>query len=211
MQSFAVIPAAGRSLRMGQPKLLLPWGSTTLLEHVLAAWRASRVTRVVVVVHPLDRVVAELAAKSEALVVQPAVAPPEMKVSVRHALARIDVEFRPRADDAWLLAPADLPGITAGAIDQLLERYEQLVQRESPIPIVAAGERGRRRHPVVFPWRLASEVDRLGDDEGIDALVARNRVELVELGGALTFDDVDTPEDYDRAQQHVAKGNSDPP
>jgi CTP:molybdopterin cytidylyltransferase MocA len=36
MQTFAIIPAAGRSVRMGQPKLLLPWGQTTLLEHVLA-------------------------------------------------------------------------------------------------------------------------------------------------------------------------------
>ena len=60
MRSFAVIPAAGRSQRMGQPKLLLPWGRTTVIEHVLGVWRASRVTHTVIVVHPDDKFLAEL-------------------------------------------------------------------------------------------------------------------------------------------------------
>jgi len=38
-RSFAVgvvILAAGRSARMGRPKLLLPWGGTSVLGHLLA-------------------------------------------------------------------------------------------------------------------------------------------------------------------------------
>src|SRR5689334_5757311 len=33
-----VILAAGRSSRMGQPKLLLPWGNTTILGHLVGQW-----------------------------------------------------------------------------------------------------------------------------------------------------------------------------
>jgi molybdenum cofactor cytidylyltransferase len=33
-----VILAAGRSVRMGRPKLLLPWGGTTVLGHLLGQW-----------------------------------------------------------------------------------------------------------------------------------------------------------------------------
>ena len=33
----AIILAAGRSRRMGQPKMLLPWGETTVLGHVIQA------------------------------------------------------------------------------------------------------------------------------------------------------------------------------
>ena len=51
---FGVIPAAGRSVRMGEPKLLLPWRDGTLIEHVLAQWLASRVACLTVVVHPED-------------------------------------------------------------------------------------------------------------------------------------------------------------
>ena len=53
-RSFAVVPAAGRSERMGAPKLLLPLGDSTVIEHVLAAWTASPVTRTVVVVRADD-------------------------------------------------------------------------------------------------------------------------------------------------------------
>src|SRR5947209_16030515 len=33
-----VILAAGRSSRMGQPKLLLPWGKTSILGHLIGQW-----------------------------------------------------------------------------------------------------------------------------------------------------------------------------
>lgn len=200
MQSFAVIPAAGRSARMGQPKLLLPWGSATVIEHVLAVWRASRVSHVVVVAHPDDLHIAELATRAGALVVQPKVAPPEMKVSVCRALERIVQDFHPEPSDAWLLAPADVPGITTAAIDRLLDRYEELLRGQAPPPIVAASQGQRRRHPVLFPWRLAAAVPVLGSNEGLDALVARNPFELVDVSGLVRFDDIDTPKDYRRAQ-----------
>lgn len=50
MQLGVAILAAGASSRMGQPKLLLPWGATTVLGHLLAQWQqvgAAQVTAVV--------------------------------------------------------------------------------------------------------------------------------------------------------------------
>ena len=38
----AIVPAAGRSQRMGRPKLLLPLGARPVVEHVLRAIGASR-------------------------------------------------------------------------------------------------------------------------------------------------------------------------
>ena len=35
-----VILAAGRSARMGRPKLLLPWGETSVLGHLIKQWQA---------------------------------------------------------------------------------------------------------------------------------------------------------------------------
>ena len=55
-KSFAVIPAAGLSRRMGEKqKLLLPWGDATLIEHVLRAWLDSRIDRIVLVSRRDDR------------------------------------------------------------------------------------------------------------------------------------------------------------
>src|SRR5205807_132449 len=41
-RTFAVIPAAGQSTRMGRPKLALPLGGRSVLERVLAAVRQGR-------------------------------------------------------------------------------------------------------------------------------------------------------------------------
>ncbi len=51
---FAVVPAAGRSSRMGRPKLSLPLGGRTVLEHVVIALRQGGVDEVLVVVGPHD-------------------------------------------------------------------------------------------------------------------------------------------------------------
>ena len=68
--------------------------------------------------------------------------------------------------------------------------------------IYTAAIAGRRGHPVLFPWPLAAEVDRLAGNEGLNTIVARHSVIEVEVGGAAPgatpFADLDTPEDYQR-------------
>ena len=199
MQTFAIIPAAGRSLRMGQPKLLLPWGQTTVLEHVIATWRASRVGRVILVVHPEDAQIMALGAAAGAQVVQPSIAPSEMKVSVQLALDYVS-EFAPQPTDAWLLAPGDMPGLTSSTIDALVGAYESslIADPAAALRIWAPRFDGRRGHPVLFPWALRTEVDELGPDEGINALLTRYEVAYVEAAADSILEDLDTPEDYER-------------
>ncbi len=199
LQTFAIIPAAGRSRRMGRPKLLLPWGERTIIEHVVDVWRASQVGHVVLIVHPQDDQVADLGRRAGAIVVQPAVAPAEMKVSVRLGLEYIAASLNPRPSDAWLLAPADMPGLATATIDRLIVAYRASVDRGAATSsIVAASVGGRRGHPVLFPWRLAGEIERLAADEGLNVLLARNPFETVDAGEAAVLEDLDTPEDYER-------------
>jgi molybdenum cofactor cytidylyltransferase len=200
MQTFAVIPAAGRSQRMGQPKLLLPWGASTVIEQVLAAWRASAVDHVVMIVHPEDGELAALARKCGAHVVQPAVPPPEMKVSIRAGLEEISRRFQPAADDAWLLAPADMPLLSHDVIVRLIEahRAQASAHNASEPTIWAAAAGGRRGHPVLFPWSLAREVDDLKEDDGLNVLLARHPVRTVEADAQAVLEDLDTPQDYGR-------------
>src|SRR4051812_8081052 len=48
-----VILAAGASRRMGRPKLLLPWGQTTALGHLLQQWNGTGASQIAVV-HAAD-------------------------------------------------------------------------------------------------------------------------------------------------------------
>ena len=193
IRSFAIVPAAGLSVRMGRPKLLLPWRGVTVIQHVLATWTASRIWRVVVVVRPGDVDLATVCRKPGVDVVVPATAPSEMKVSIEHALRHVEQTYRPAANDVWLLAPADIPGICTSTIDQLLISHRDL----GPAITVPLHE-GRRGHPVLFPWPLAREVSGLADDEGVNVLLRRHPVQEIVCPQAVVLDDLDTPDDYRR-------------
>ena len=51
-----VILAAGRSARMGCPKLLLPWGGTSMLGHLLGQWRTLGARQITMVCAAGDQV-----------------------------------------------------------------------------------------------------------------------------------------------------------
>ena len=179
---------------MGRPKLLLPWGDSTVIEQQLAAWRASRVSCVVVVVHPLDDELALRCRASGVNVVVPAEAPPQMKDSVACGLAHVERMEAPASGDAWLLAPADVPRLATHVVDRLLDEHASGDAAEILVPV----DGGKRGHPVLFPWPLAAEVAHLAEDEGVSALLDRNRVREIDCGPHAAPDDLDTPDDYRR-------------
>jgi molybdenum cofactor cytidylyltransferase len=55
-----ILLGAGASTRMGRPKLLLPWGGTTVLGHLIAQWRALQAGQITVVCAADGPVPAEL-------------------------------------------------------------------------------------------------------------------------------------------------------
>jgi len=204
---FAVVPAAGRSVRMGEPKLLLPWGKSTIIESVLAAWRASRVTRIVVVVHPADARLAELCQSAGATVIQPEIPPPDMKASVRHAVAWLVAHESPTDHDAWLLAPADMPLVTTAVIDAVIAAHNMAAPS-----IVAPAANDRRGHPVLFPWPLSNEVAQLAENEGLNALVKRHVVkELPWQNAQEILTDIDTPAEYQASQSRKTSREGEAP
>ena len=181
---------------MGQDKLLLPWRGKSIIEHVLAAWRSSRVDHVIMVVRPGDERLAELGRKAEVDVVLPAIPPAEMRESVSIALRHIRGVYQPRPTDAWLVAPADLPQLHSEVIDRVLAAYDA----ERPATLVAATG-GRRGHPVLFPWSRAAEVEGLAAGHGINSLTLSG-VE-VDVEDPRIHHDLDTPADFRRLDEEV--------
>jgi molybdenum cofactor cytidylyltransferase len=218
---FAIVPAAGLSVRMGRAKLLLPLAGRPLIWHAIEAWRASGVDRVVVVLRPGDEELAEVLREivrsrvqgpkskvgarheTEADLVVPEAPPVDMKASVRAALMHVERTYSPEPHDAFLLAPADMPRLSAAMVRRLIESHSSRTNSESAAKILAPSLAGKRGHPVLFSWRLAAEVFALADGEGLDAIVRRHEPRLVACddlaaAGEQPFADVDTPEEYGR-------------
>ena len=195
---FAIIPAAGHSRRMGQPKLLLPLGGTTVIERVLTVLDHPAIAARCVVVRASDAPLTETVRRAGGLALHPPVDPPDMRASVHFALETIQRDFSPRADDGWLLVPADHPVLDRRLIETLIVTWE----RDRP-PILVPLVGNRRGHPTLFRWSLAREVASIPADLGLNWLLSEHAREVSELPveGDAALTDLDTPEDYERLRR----------
>ncbi len=190
----AIVPAAGRSERMGRPKLILPLEGGTVIARVIRALREGGAETVVVVAPPVEfpgaNILADEAMRAGAVVVVADAATADMRASVELGLDRLR---RGPAPSAVLLAPGDSPGITR----ELVRRIIALATTE-PASIVVPRYRGHRGHPVALPWDLATEVFDLPTGTGVNALLAAraDRVLMLDVDDPGTTADLDTPEDY---------------
>jgi molybdenum cofactor cytidylyltransferase len=183
---------------MGQDKLLLPWGDTTVIESLLASWRASGVDEIVVVMRQDQTELRSLC--GNATIVTPELPPPEMKDSVLAALNCIRENFSPVEGDVWLLAPADMPQLDPAVIKRVMAAHDPA----SPAIIVPTSD-GKRGHPVLFPWAYASEVASLPEREGVNVLLEKFPVRELICGSRKIHGDLDTPEDYHRLRDEAAR------
>jgi molybdenum cofactor cytidylyltransferase len=184
---------------MGQPKLLLPWGNTTLIQHVVSNWKRSRVEHVIVVLHPDDHAIALECRGAFTTTTEPP--PAEMKDSILCGIRTAEDDFKAGPGDVWLVAPADMPNLAPEVIDALLDAYAASSRtRPEETCIWATRHNGRRGHPVLLPWSLAPEVGTLAADEGLKTLLGRYPVKYVDVESDGIFVDVDTPDDYERGR-----------
>jgi molybdenum cofactor cytidylyltransferase len=196
---FAVIPAAGRSSRMGRPKLSLPLGGRTVLELVVLALRQGGVDETLVVIGPHDPALRPLAEAAGALVVCLAEPTPDMRATVEHGLRWLEDRFHPRPDDAWLLAPADHPTLDAAVVRLLCEGYAV----RPGLSIVVPAHGGRRGHPTLIAWEHVAGVLAHSSGKGIDDYLRSHAQDVreVEAPSDSVLFDMDAPEDYERVRR----------
>ena len=212
---YAILPAAGRSGRMGQPKLLLPWpnfssdfpsphfdvdaiSTSQVIDHVLHAWTCSRIDEVVVIVRNDDHELRNACSRWRVTIVQPEIAPGDMKESVQHGLRYLQ-KYRPAPIDRFFVAPADTPTISSAIINRL----EGVAANQETIVVPTFA--GRSGHPVLLPWGLSHEIFDLGEAEGVDQVVSRHPQLMVEFDADDRVGDVDTPDEYLAAFQLAQK------
>jgi molybdenum cofactor cytidylyltransferase len=196
---FAVVPAAGKSVRMGRPKLALPLGDRTVLECVVSALRQAGVDHVLVVVGPHVPQLAPLAESAGAHVLQLTEETPEMRATVEEGLRWLEERFRPRPDDGWLLVPADHPTVDPSFVQLLVA--ERAAHPGKSIVVPTHG--GRRGHPTLIDWKHVAAIRAQARGAGLNVYFRQQSAETLEVPAASpdVLFDLDTPEDYERLRR----------
>lgn len=191
MPIIAIVPAAGRSARMGTMKQLLPINGVPMVVQVIEALLGGGVDEVILVAH-------------EALRTALRDLPPSVRVVANDDpdtamidSVRIGTAAAGEHPAGLLVCPADAAGLAAHDVRRCIDAF-----RAAPDQIIIATYHNRRGHPLIFPISLAAAVQSSECDTGLNQL-ARNRpalVHTVECDSPGAIANVNTPTDYRRLQ-----------
>lgn len=188
----AIILAAGESRRMGRPKLLLPWGGTTVLGRAAAVFAAAGVGEIVAVTGGARRAVEDEVLRLAADLSIRAVYNPEYRDGgmVGSLQAGLRTLAPPRT--AALIGLGDQPQVREETVRRICEAH-----RETESLLVVPSFRNRRGHPWLVGSRLWDEVLALPRSATPRQFLAAHagQVRYVEADESI-LQDLDTPEDY---------------
>ncbi len=193
----ALILAAGRSIRMGRPKALLPCGpgGEPFIVHLAAGLTAGGAGGLLVVGReddePLQRLVRTRLPGARFVVNRDADTGGQLSSLVAGLDALDDT-----AVTGVLMAPVDVPRVPAATVAALLA-----AAASTPGRIVRAVHGGRHGHPVFFPRELFDELRDADPRRGAKAVVRAHEAAIVDVEApdAGVVEDIDTPGDYARA------------
>lgn len=184
----ALILAAGQSKRMGQPKMLLPWGETTVLEKVIATFKAAGVDDILVITGGDREGVEALVGDSARTIFNPNYAAGEMLSSVQAGMAGV----KPEAEAA-LIGLGDQPQVRESSVRAVVDEY-----RKSGASLVVPSYRMRRGHPWLVTRPYWDEILNMRPPVSLRDFLNRHAGEIhyVELDSSSVLQDLDTPDDY---------------
>lgn len=191
MRLGAVVPAAGRSRRMGSEKILLPFGPSTMLGTVLAKLAQARVPKVAVVLRPDLSDAQRIAQAAGAEVLVNPDPDDEMLVSIR-----LGVALLLPAVDALFVWPADHPAVSLDTLRLLIDR----ASRQTALLPVHGGRRG---HPALVGADLLAGIGGIPHNEGLRWLWREraDAVREVEVADRGVIENLDDPAAYERARR----------
>lgn len=182
-----LIPAAGRSSRMGRDKLLAEVGGRPMLRRVAEALLAGGCRPLVAVCRggddPRRAVLAGLPVTLVTAAASGDASGAGMGTSIAAGAAALDAAML----EGVAVCPADLPLLAAADVAALLAAFDGAT-------VTALAHDGARGHPVLFPARLLPALAALTGDDGARAVLRGEAVRLVAAGPGCRVD-VDTPDD----------------
>jgi len=190
---WAVVLAAGKSERMGRPKMLLPFGRKTLIEKVISGVMKFPIDGVLVVVGAqggeIERLLRTYPVKS--------VFNPNFEQGMLSSIQK-GLDELPGKARAVLVVLGDQPQTPASVVERLVAGFER-----SGKGIVLPRHRGRRGHPTLIDLKYKREIMGLDPAVGLRQLLIRHPDDVLEVPVRTpsVLRDIDRPEDFRKAMK----------
>ena len=176
---------------MGEPKQLLPFGGSTIVETVVDNMLSAKFDEVIVVVgHRAEEIQTQLGTRPIKTVFNPDYRD-GMLTSAQTGIQTLE------AGDAFALMLVDQPFITSALIDQVVDAYQQTEKG-----IALPSYNYKRGHPVIFDQKYASDILALTSDSGGVRILFKkydDDIHYVTVDTDAVLRDIDDREDYERA------------
>ncbi len=202
-----VILGAGASARMGRPKLLLPWNSTTVIGQLILQWRELGVGQVAVVMRENDAKLVEELKRLDVESSRGVSTPQHLNISTDRiinpqpergmfssVICAANWNGWSKNTSRWAMVLGDQPHLQTETLRALLEFSAQNTEA-----ICQPSLGGKEKHPVILPPQAFVE---------LKISTATTLKEFLKLTGCLRVQcpvndpglslDLDTPEDYKR-------------
>ena len=202
MTITALILAAGQSKRMGRPKMLLPWGETTVLGQVIETIQRAGIADILLITGGAREEVDVIAEKyGTQTVFNEDFANGEMLYSIQVGLRFISPLSLlgrgaggegPFAEGA-LVVLGDQPQVQERSVRAVASRFE-----ETKSNLIVPSVQMRRGHPWLVASPLWEEILAMRAPESPRDFLNRHaaEIEYVNLNDPSILADLDTPDDY---------------
>jgi len=188
--------AAGGSIRMGQPKQLLPWGRQTLIEYQIQTLLQTGKSVIVILGAHADRI-SPVVEKFPVTIVVNDTWESGMGGSVASGITKLE---QTEADvDGALITLVDQPLIPLSHFEEMLNAFEKGCQQI----VVSSSKEGWLGVPALFDKCYFSELRNLQGEKGAKTLIQQypNQIKALECDEIIR--DIDTLESYqDLYQKH---------
>ena len=193
----AVVLAAGKSQRMGKPKLVLPWKGHTVIWQIVDTLSSAGVNDIIVVTGGSSDLVEKALAETAACCVHnPDYASSEMIHSLK-----IGLQALPAGCQALLVALGDQPFIEEAVIRRVIDTFLQ-----TRSPLVIPSYQMRRGHPWLVERSRWQDLLAMPESQTLQDFISLHNSEItyVNVDTPSILKDIDTPEDYQKSSSSTA-------
>ena len=189
MMISVIILAAGQSKRMGQQKMLLPWGRLTVIEHVVVTFLNAGIEDILVVTGGArERVEKAIDRYPVRKIHNMEYKNGEMLSSLQYGLRKVREDVQ-----ATLIGLGDQPQIQEESIRLICELY-----RKNKSELIVPSFRMKRGHPWLVARPLWNAILELKPPQTPRDFLNQyaDKIQYVNVETPTILADLDTPEDY---------------